>query len=87
MFSGFLGQSAEPFGAARYGVAELIRELAGDGIGIKFVDAGGGLGIDYRGSAFDPALRVEPNAASLACLSFRFLASAKNAMSRGFEPG
>jgi hypothetical protein len=38
-------------------------------------------------SAFDPALRVEPNAASLACLSFRFFASAKNAMSRGFEPG
>src|SRR3981189_92990 len=50
-------QTAETFGAALGGVADLIRELEADGIQIKFVDAGGGLGIDYRGSAstFDPA--------------------------------
>ena len=42
-------QTAEPFGAALAGVAELIRELEGDGIHIEFVDAGGGLGIDYHG--------------------------------------
>jgi diaminopimelate decarboxylase len=42
-------RTAEPFEAALEGVAELIRELQGDGIQIRFVDAGGGLGIDYRG--------------------------------------
>ena len=54
-------QAAEPFGAAVGGVAELIRELEGDGIQIKFVDAGGGLGIDYHGSpsSFDPAAEVQ----------------------------
>ena len=51
-------QTAEPFGAALAGVAELIRELQTDGIEIKFVDAGGGLGIDYRSSAFDPAAEM-----------------------------
>jgi diaminopimelate decarboxylase len=58
-------QNAEPFGAALDGVAELIRELAGDGIRIEFVDAGGGLGIDYRGSAFDPAVQIGKYAAAL----------------------
>ncbi len=46
---------AEPFGAALDGVAELIRELEGDGIRIKFVDAGGGLGIDYHQGTVPPA--------------------------------
>ncbi len=60
-------QTAEPFGAALTGVAELIRELKGDGIPIKFVDAGGGLGIDYRGSAssFDPAVEMKKYAAAV----------------------
>ncbi len=60
-------QTAEPFGAALAGVAELIRELEGDGIQIKFVDAGGGLGIDYRGSAssFDPAVEMAKYAAAV----------------------
>jgi diaminopimelate decarboxylase len=51
-------QTAEPFGAALAGVAELIRELGGDGIQIKFVDAGGGLGIDYHGGGVSPAEKV-----------------------------
>ena len=34
-----------------------------------------------------PFLRVEPKAASLACLNFSLRASAKNSMSRGLEPG
>ncbi len=38
-------------------------------------------------SALVPARRVEPKAASFAWRRPRFLASAKNAMSRGFEPG
>jgi diaminopimelate decarboxylase len=57
-------QTAEPFGAALAGVAELIRELEADGIQIKFVDAGGGLGIDYRGS-FDPAAEMAKYAAAV----------------------
>ncbi|HET6219449.1 MAG TPA: diaminopimelate decarboxylase [Acidobacteriaceae bacterium] len=60
-------QTAEPFGAALAGVAELIRELEGDGIQIKFVDAGGGLGIDYRGStsSFDPVEQMKKYAAAV----------------------
>jgi diaminopimelate decarboxylase len=60
-------QTAEPFGAALAGVAGLIRELETDGIQIKFVDAGGGLGIDYRGGVptFDPAAEMAKYAAAL----------------------
>ncbi len=60
-------QSAEPFGAALAGVAQLIRELEADGIQIKFVDAGGGLGIDYRSSSstFDPAVEMAKYAAAV----------------------
>ncbi len=60
-------QTAEPFGSALAGVAQLIRELEGDGIQIKFVDAGGGLGIDYRSSAstFDPAAEMAKYAAAI----------------------
>ena len=58
-------QTAEPFGAALAGVAELIRELEGDGIRIKFVDAGGGLGIDYHGGGEPPAAKVEKYAAAI----------------------
>jgi diaminopimelate decarboxylase len=58
-------QTAEPFGAALAGVAGLIRELEADGIQIKFVDAGGGLGIDYRSAAFDPAAEMAKYAAAV----------------------
>jgi diaminopimelate decarboxylase len=60
-------QTAEPFGAALAGVAQLIRDLEADGIQIKFVDAGGGLGIDYRGSTstFDPATEMAKYAAAV----------------------
>jgi diaminopimelate decarboxylase len=71
-------RTSEPFGAALEGVAELIRELEGDGIQIRFVDAGGGLGIDYQGrpvppagsgqaglSAFDPAAEMRKYAAAV----------------------
>ena len=71
-------RSSEPFGAALEGVAELIRELQADGIQIRFVDAGGGLGIDYQGrpspsagsgqpglSTFDPAAEMSKYAAAV----------------------
>ena len=65
-------QSAEPFGTALDAVATLIRQLAEDGIRIEFVDAGGGLGIDYASpleegsaAAFDPAAAAGNYAAAL----------------------
>jgi diaminopimelate decarboxylase len=60
-------QTAEPFGAALEAVANLIRELQTDGIRIKFVDAGGGLGIDYlpSSSSFDPVAAMGKYAAAL----------------------
>ena len=58
-------KTAEPFGAAMSAVAELIRELEGDGIQIKSVDAGGGLGIDYHGASFNPTAEVEKYAAAI----------------------
>ena len=57
-------QSAEPFGAALDAVAGLIRELASDGIRIEFVDAGGGLGIDYH-ATFDPVAAINKYAAEI----------------------
>jgi diaminopimelate decarboxylase len=39
--------SVTPFGAAMERVAELVRRLKGDGHRIRYVDAGGGLGIRY----------------------------------------
>jgi len=59
-------RSAEPFGAAMERVAKLVRELAGDGIAIQSVDAGGGLGIDYHGATnFDPTAKVQEYAEAL----------------------
>jgi diaminopimelate decarboxylase len=69
-------RTAEPFGSALDGVAALIRELEGDGIRIKFVDAGGGLGIDYhlepvppatqsQSSSFDPEAEITKYAAEI----------------------
>ena len=57
-------QTAEPFGAALDAVAGLIRELEKDGIRIRFVDAGGGLGIDYQGT-FDPVAEVQKYAGAV----------------------
>ncbi len=38
-----------PFSVAMARVAELVRQLRGDGHAIEYVDAGGGMGIDYSG--------------------------------------
>jgi diaminopimelate decarboxylase len=40
--------NVEPFAAAMQRVAELVRQLAGEGHKIRYVDAGGGLGISYH---------------------------------------
>jgi diaminopimelate decarboxylase len=46
-------------------VHTLVRQLGREGIDIKSVDAGGGLGIDYHGGSFDPAARVLEYAAAI----------------------
>jgi diaminopimelate decarboxylase len=58
-----------PFAAALTRVASLVGELRSDGHEIRYVDAGGGLGIDYNDSPteprFDAARKVREYAAAL----------------------
>ena len=55
-----------PFTAAMERVADLVRQLRDDGHEIKFVDAGGGLGISYdQPDDLDFSERVEAYAAAL----------------------
>jgi diaminopimelate decarboxylase len=69
-------RSADPFGAAMQRVNKLVRQLSAAGIELSTIDAGGGLGIDYRGGApissaqrrsgsFDAAEKVRDYAAAL----------------------
>ena len=58
-------RSADPFGAALDRVYKLVRQLGREGIALKSIDAGGGLGIDYHGGAFDPAAKVGEWAAAV----------------------
>jgi diaminopimelate decarboxylase len=62
-------RSAAPFGAALARVRVLVEDLAADGIRIRSVDAGGGLGIDYAAplgaEGFDAAKEVAEYAAAL----------------------
>ena len=51
-------RSAAPFGAAMERVHKLVAQLRSDGIVLKAIDAGGGLGIDYHGGVFDAAGKV-----------------------------
>jgi diaminopimelate decarboxylase len=58
-------RKVDPFAAALTRVTSLIADLRRDGHNIRYVDAGGGLGIDYGAGAFDPAKQVEKYAAAL----------------------
>ena len=63
-------RKVDPFAAALARVTSLIADLRKDGHNIRYVDAGGGLGIDYGPgtsghAAFDPAKQVEKYAAAL----------------------
>jgi diaminopimelate decarboxylase len=58
-------RKVDPFAAALTRVTRLIADLRKDGHNIRYVDAGGGLGIDYGAGAFDPAKQVEKYAAAL----------------------
>jgi diaminopimelate decarboxylase len=63
-------RAVEPFAAALARVAALVADLRKDGHDIRYVDAGGGLGIDYNDSPakpkFDPARKVKDYAAAIA---------------------
>jgi diaminopimelate decarboxylase len=58
-------RSAAPFGAAIERVYKLVGELRRDGIELKAIDAGGGLGIDYHGGPFDAAAKVAEYTAAI----------------------
>jgi diaminopimelate decarboxylase len=59
-------RKVDPFAAALARVTSLIADLRKDGHDIRYVDAGGGLGIDYGDGPFNPAHQVEKYAAALA---------------------
>jgi diaminopimelate decarboxylase len=59
-------RKVDPFAAALARVASLIADLRKDGRDIRYVDAGGGLGIDYGTAAFDPTRQVQKYATALA---------------------
>jgi len=58
-------RSAEPFGAAIERVSKLAQQLRREGIVLKTIDAGGGLGIDYHAADFNAAAKVQEYAAAL----------------------
>ncbi len=58
-------RKVDPFAAALTRVTSLIADLRKDGHNIRYVDAGGGLGIDYGAGTFDPAKQVGKYAAAL----------------------
>ena len=60
-------RSTEPFGSAVARVAALVLDLRKDGLPIRFLDAGGGLGIEYHaGQHFNPEEKVRNYADTLA---------------------
>jgi diaminopimelate decarboxylase len=58
-------RKVDPFAAALSRVLSLIADLRKDGHNIRFVDAGGGLGVDYGTAAFNPGGQVAKYAAAL----------------------
>ncbi|MGB7189407.1 MAG: diaminopimelate decarboxylase [Acidobacteriaceae bacterium] len=59
-------RTAEPFGAAVSRAAALVRQLRKDELPIRFLDAGGGLGIEYHLELpFHPEEKVQQYAAAL----------------------
>jgi len=58
-------RSVEPFAESVKRVRALVDELRGDGMDIRFLDAGGGFGVEYGTAEFDAAARVAEYAAAL----------------------
>jgi diaminopimelate decarboxylase len=51
-------RAVEPFHQALLRVRALVEELRSDGHNIRYVDGGGGFGIEYTNAAFDPAASI-----------------------------
>jgi diaminopimelate decarboxylase len=59
-------RSAGPFGAAAARIAQLVLDLRGDGLPIRSIDVGGGLGIEYHSDhTFHPEEKIQQYAAAL----------------------
>lgn len=58
-------RQVEPFAAALDRVVELVGQLRADGQAIRYVDVGGGLGIEYAQAGFDAAEQVRVYASAL----------------------
>ena len=58
-------RKVDPFAAALARVVSLIDDLKKDGHNIRYIDAGGGLGIDYSHAIFDPQKQVQKYATAL----------------------
>ncbi len=58
-------RSADPFGAAMERVTKLAKQLQREGMPLRALDAGGGLGIDYHLGSFDAAAKVAEYAAAI----------------------
>ena len=59
-------RKVDPFAAALERVTSLVAQLRHDGLDIRTIDAGGGLGIDYSDAPFDAPHQVSRYAAALA---------------------
>ena len=58
-------RAVEPFHQSLLRVRSLVDELRSDGHDIRYVDGGGGFGIEYGSAAFDPAASVAAYAAAI----------------------
>jgi diaminopimelate decarboxylase len=58
-------RSVEPFAESVKRVRALVEELRDDGMDIRFLDAGGGFGVEYGTAEFDAAARVAEYAGAL----------------------
>ncbi len=54
-----------PFAESLQRVRSLIEELRGDGLDMRYIDGGGGFGIEYTNAPFDPAASIADYAAAL----------------------
>jgi diaminopimelate decarboxylase len=54
-----------PFAESLQRVRALVEELRNDGLNIRYIDGGGGFGIEYGTTAFDPAARVAEYASAI----------------------
>jgi len=58
-------RSVEPFAESVKRVGRLVEELRSDGMDIRYIDAGGGLGIEYGAADFDAAASARTYAAAV----------------------